>query len=205
MPHLALSTAIFFALVCVGMLIYFVDHMASRINVDTVIALVSADLRTAFQRRPRPVGRRVPRSRSAVFAVRRLRAGRARRSRRAAGRLRRTRRRYVPSPCSHTQSTSSSPPRAASASRAVWQPSRDTSRSSATMRFAPSPPSRILGIFSHVARSSPRSFSSIAASVSTIGSTQNVRIERDGRPWGGVYGVGSPLESPGFAGAAMPI
>lgn len=49
-PHLALSTAIFFALVCVGMLIYFVDHMASCINVDTVIALVSADLRTAFQR-----------------------------------------------------------------------------------------------------------------------------------------------------------
>lgn len=49
-PHLALSTAIFFALVCVGMLIYFVDHMASRINVDTVIELVSADLRTAFQR-----------------------------------------------------------------------------------------------------------------------------------------------------------
>ena len=49
-PHLALSTAIFFALVCVAMLIYFVDHMASRINVDTVIELVSADLRTAFQR-----------------------------------------------------------------------------------------------------------------------------------------------------------
>lgn len=49
-PHLALSTAIFFALVCVGMLIYFVDRMASRINVDTVIALVGADLRTAFQR-----------------------------------------------------------------------------------------------------------------------------------------------------------
>jgi uncharacterized membrane protein len=49
-PHLALSASIFFALVSVAMLIYFVDHMANRINVDTVIELVSADMRAAFER-----------------------------------------------------------------------------------------------------------------------------------------------------------
>ncbi|MDQ6931003.1 MAG: DUF2254 domain-containing protein [Candidatus Eremiobacteraeota bacterium] len=49
-PHLALSVAILLALVCVGTLIYFIDHMASRINVDTVVELVSDDLRFAFAR-----------------------------------------------------------------------------------------------------------------------------------------------------------
>ncbi len=49
-PHLALSVAIFLALMCVGTLIFFIDHMASRINVDTVVELVSDDMRSAFAR-----------------------------------------------------------------------------------------------------------------------------------------------------------
>jgi uncharacterized membrane protein len=49
-PHLALSVSILLALCCVGMLVYFVGHMASRINVDTVVELVSADVRVAFSR-----------------------------------------------------------------------------------------------------------------------------------------------------------
>lgn len=49
-PHLALSVALALALVCVGVLVYFVDHMASRINVDTVVGLVSDDVRSAFTR-----------------------------------------------------------------------------------------------------------------------------------------------------------
>ncbi|RZI65239.1 MAG: DUF2254 domain-containing protein, partial [Pseudomonas sp.] len=36
-PHLSLSVSIVLAFGCVGMLVYFVGHMASRINVDTVI------------------------------------------------------------------------------------------------------------------------------------------------------------------------
>jgi len=49
-PHLALSVSILLAFVCVGMLVYFVGHMASRINVDTVVALVSEDVRSAILR-----------------------------------------------------------------------------------------------------------------------------------------------------------
>ncbi len=49
-PHAALSVGIFLAFVCVATLIYFVGHMASRINVDTVIDLVSDDLRDAIAR-----------------------------------------------------------------------------------------------------------------------------------------------------------
>jgi len=49
-PHLSLTVAILLALVCVGTLVYFVGHMASRINVDTVIELVSDDVREAVQR-----------------------------------------------------------------------------------------------------------------------------------------------------------
>jgi len=44
-PHLALGVGIALAFVCVATLVYFVDHMASRINVDTVIGLVSDDVR----------------------------------------------------------------------------------------------------------------------------------------------------------------
>jgi uncharacterized membrane protein len=38
------------ALVCVATLVYFVGHMAGRINVDTVIELVSLDVRTSMAR-----------------------------------------------------------------------------------------------------------------------------------------------------------
>ncbi|NPU13157.1 DUF2254 domain-containing protein [Bradyrhizobium sp. 83002] len=47
-PHLALSVSIVLAFVCVATLVYFVGHMASRINVDTVIELVSEDVRAAI-------------------------------------------------------------------------------------------------------------------------------------------------------------
>ncbi len=47
-PHLSLSIAVVLAFVCVATLVYFVGHMASRINVDTVIDLVSEDLQSAL-------------------------------------------------------------------------------------------------------------------------------------------------------------
>ncbi len=43
-PHLAITGAVILALLCVAMLIYFVHHIASRINADTVIEMVFADL-----------------------------------------------------------------------------------------------------------------------------------------------------------------
>ena len=46
-PHLALSLGLALAFVCVAMLVYFVGHMASRINLDTVVELVSDDMRGA--------------------------------------------------------------------------------------------------------------------------------------------------------------
>ncbi|MBY0611545.1 MAG: DUF2254 domain-containing protein [Beijerinckiaceae bacterium] len=49
-PHLSLSVGILLAIACVGTLIYFVGHMAGRINVDTVIALVHEDVRDALKR-----------------------------------------------------------------------------------------------------------------------------------------------------------
>jgi uncharacterized membrane protein len=49
-PHLSLTFGIVLAFVCVGTLVYFVGHMASRINVDTVIDLVSDDVRRAIER-----------------------------------------------------------------------------------------------------------------------------------------------------------
>ena len=47
-PHLALSVGVLLAFVCVATLVYFVDHMANRINVDTVVDLVSDDVRVAL-------------------------------------------------------------------------------------------------------------------------------------------------------------
>ncbi len=47
-PQLALSFGILLAFGCVAMLVYFVGHMANRINVDTVIELVSNDIRRAM-------------------------------------------------------------------------------------------------------------------------------------------------------------
>ena len=49
-PHVSLSFGLFLAFVCVGMLVFFVGHMAGRINVDTVIDLVSIDVRAAMHR-----------------------------------------------------------------------------------------------------------------------------------------------------------
>jgi uncharacterized membrane protein len=49
-PHLALGGATLLAFGCVGMLVYFVGHVAGRINVDTVIDLVSEDMRIAISR-----------------------------------------------------------------------------------------------------------------------------------------------------------
>ena len=49
-PHVSLSVGILLAFVCVGTLVYFVGHMAGRINVDTVIDLVSQDVRSAVRR-----------------------------------------------------------------------------------------------------------------------------------------------------------
>ncbi len=49
-PHLALSISILLAFVCVGTLVYFVGHMAGRINVDTVIALVGDEAWLAIRR-----------------------------------------------------------------------------------------------------------------------------------------------------------
>ena len=49
-PHLSLSVAILFAFVCVATLVFFVGHMAGRINVSTVVNLVSEDVREAIQK-----------------------------------------------------------------------------------------------------------------------------------------------------------
>lgn len=48
-PHLALSFGILLAFACVATLVYFVGHMANRINVDTVIELVSEDIRVSMR------------------------------------------------------------------------------------------------------------------------------------------------------------
>lgn len=47
-PHLSLTIGILFAFTCVATLVYFVAHMANRINVDTVVELVSDDIRNAM-------------------------------------------------------------------------------------------------------------------------------------------------------------
>ncbi len=49
-PHLSLSAGILLAFVCVGTLVFFVGHMAGRINVDTVIELVAEEVRSAIER-----------------------------------------------------------------------------------------------------------------------------------------------------------
>ncbi len=49
-PHVSLSVAIILAFVCVATLVWFVGHMARRLNVDTVIDLVSADLAQVVHR-----------------------------------------------------------------------------------------------------------------------------------------------------------
>jgi uncharacterized membrane protein len=49
-PHVSLSVGILLAFVCVGTLVFFVGHMAERINVDQVIELVSGDVGSAIDR-----------------------------------------------------------------------------------------------------------------------------------------------------------
>ncbi len=51
-PHLAITGAVLLALLCVGMLVFFVDHVANRINFDTVITLVARDLQRALADSP---------------------------------------------------------------------------------------------------------------------------------------------------------
>jgi uncharacterized membrane protein len=48
-PHLALSVGMALALLSVGMLVYFVEHIAGRINVDTVIEIVFEDIERAMR------------------------------------------------------------------------------------------------------------------------------------------------------------
>jgi len=48
-PHLAVSVGIALAFICVATLVYFVGHMSGRINVDTVIGLVSEDVRNVMR------------------------------------------------------------------------------------------------------------------------------------------------------------
>ena len=47
-PHLSLSIAILLAFLCVGVLVFFVGHMAGRISVETVIDLVSREMQATL-------------------------------------------------------------------------------------------------------------------------------------------------------------
>lgn len=49
-PHLSLTVGLLLAFLSVGTLVFFVAHIANRINVDTVIELVSDDVRDALRR-----------------------------------------------------------------------------------------------------------------------------------------------------------
>ena len=49
-PHLSLSIALVLAFASVATLVYFVGHMATRINADTVVQLVSEELSAAIKR-----------------------------------------------------------------------------------------------------------------------------------------------------------
>ena len=48
-PHASLSFAVLLAFLCVGTLVFFVGHMAGRINVNTVIDLVSREMQATMQ------------------------------------------------------------------------------------------------------------------------------------------------------------
>lgn len=51
-PQLAVSVGLLLAFACVGVLIWFIHHVATSINVDRVVALVHADLSAALARLP---------------------------------------------------------------------------------------------------------------------------------------------------------
>jgi uncharacterized membrane protein len=55
-PQLAVSGALFLAMVCVGVLVWFLHHIAASINVDRVVALVRGDLVRALQALPERAG-----------------------------------------------------------------------------------------------------------------------------------------------------
>lgn len=59
-PHLSLSFGILLAFVCVGTLVFFVGHMASRINVDSVIELVAEEIRGGINELTTPVQQPTP-------------------------------------------------------------------------------------------------------------------------------------------------
>ncbi|NOG71673.1 DUF2254 domain-containing protein [Roseicella sp. DB1501] len=52
-PQLAVSGALLLAFLCIGVLIWFLHHLATSINVEHVVALVQADLSRALARLPR--------------------------------------------------------------------------------------------------------------------------------------------------------
>jgi uncharacterized membrane protein len=52
-PQLAVSVGLLFAFACVGVLIWFIHHVANSINVERVVALVHKDLSAALARLPR--------------------------------------------------------------------------------------------------------------------------------------------------------
>jgi len=51
-PQLAVSVALLLAFACVGVLIWFIHHIATSISVDRVVALVQSDLAAAFAALP---------------------------------------------------------------------------------------------------------------------------------------------------------
>ncbi len=59
-PQLAVSVALLLAFACVGVLIWFLHHVALSINVDRVIALVHGDLSEALARLPGMDGAALP-------------------------------------------------------------------------------------------------------------------------------------------------
>jgi uncharacterized membrane protein len=48
-PHLSVTVGVALAMCCLGMLVYFVHHVATRINVDTVISLVHGEFVACLQ------------------------------------------------------------------------------------------------------------------------------------------------------------
>jgi len=48
-PHVSLSVAILLSFLCVGTLVFFVGHMSGRINVNTVIDLVSCEMQATMR------------------------------------------------------------------------------------------------------------------------------------------------------------
>jgi uncharacterized membrane protein len=71
-PHLGVTVALLLALICIGTLTWFVHHIASGINVETVIGTVHAELREAVARltldQPDPEPSDSPKMSASAFA-----------------------------------------------------------------------------------------------------------------------------------------